>query len=169
MRRWSVVAGFVLAVVLAMSMVATAGAAPKHDKTVFKKRFLQYSNGNYFGKRMDLGTSWKKAGRDLKFWGEIVFKDDASGRFDIFAETTWDESTPGVPQSTKVGTGRAYVTDKTVVLSFKSLKANKAWFKLATKRIASGKKYYYQYGADNLRLYKTKNRFYKAFKLGTWG
>jgi hypothetical protein len=167
MRRFGLIVALALVAVVSLSTVGIAHAAPRHDKAVFRKRFMVRSDGRYYGKWMDTGSVWTSSGH--RCWGELWFANDGSGRFKVIEELTTADGAYAV-----IGSGRAYVTATTVVFSFNASKSG--LFRRVMKRITNGKKYYYRYKAvtpdgwqSTLRLFKTPRTFYRDFRLGVWG
>lgn len=158
-----------LLVLLVFGMVSAAFGAPAHDKAVFAERFL--TDGH--GKQLDTKSSWNSGG--YKWWGEIKFANSTSGAFTVYKVR---EHEAGGTESKKVGSGRAYVTGKTVTFKYKS--TSSASLRKAIKNIKNGKKYYYRStnvsddSQGSLKLYKTKTdwskrHIYKKFNFGAWG
>lgn len=169
MRRRSLCIAVALGLVLSLTTVVTAVAAPRHDKSVFRSRFMVNSDGSYYPKLLGLTDWFTYAGK--QYVGEIHFKEGASGKFDVVGEQSQEE---GGTRTVKCGTGRAYVTKSTIIFKFN--RSSNPLFKIVKKPLTSGRKYYYKYRPTNsegysgtLRLYKTKSRFYRAFAFGIWG
>ena len=167
-----------LLLVASLSVGATnALAAPKHDRAIFRARFLQRYGGQYFGMQLGTGSWWKTAGESRG--GELQFKNDVSGKFDVREVSGEDGGSEKQTDSKLLGTGRAYVTKTTITLVFKSTSSSS--LKKAMKYLSSGTTYYYRVksppsggGVGWLSLYKskadwTKGRILKKLPLGQWG